>query len=259
MISFSVYRRFTAVYFAVAVLCIVIGAVSVSRNPGKEILLFAALMAVLVITIFILRKIANKKFQTEVVSHLHNCNVGLYIESLTKLLGTRRDKFEQSMYACLSSVGYEVLGDYDSLYASCKNIKQKMHMPIYHRRMFSYYFNNKELEYAINEADTLAALAAKEKNLKEKKVIEDMEAECRRTLRVNDGDYDEAMKYFSEILQSTDPHPLITRVSCSYAYGKLLYLTGNSEAAKEPLLFASSRGGDTKYKKNADELLEKIG
>lgn len=259
MISFSVYKRFTAVYFAVAVLCIVIGAVSVSRNPGKEVPLFAALIAVLLITIFILRKIANKKFQSEVVSHLHNCNVSLYIASLTKLLGTRRDKLNQSMYACLSSVGYEVLGDYDSLYASCKNIKQKMHMPIYHRRMFSYYFNNKELEYAINEADTLAALAAKEKNLKEKKVIEDMEAECRRTLRVNDGDYDEAMKYFSEMLKSTDPHPLITRVSCSYAYGKLLYLTGNSEAAKEPLLFASSRGGDTKYKKNADELLEKIG
>ena len=125
--------------------------------------------------------------------------------------------------------------------------------------MFSYYFNNKELEYAINEADTLAALAAKEKNLKEKKIIDEMEAECRRTLRVNDGDYDEAMKYFSEILQSTDPHPLLTRVSCSYAYGKLLYLTGKTEEAKEPLLFASSRGGDTKYKKNAVELLEKIG
>ncbi|MBR1905673.1 MAG: hypothetical protein IJ819_04370 [Clostridiales bacterium] len=213
----------------------------------------------MLITIFILRKIANKKFQSEVVSHLHNCNVGLYIASLTKLLGTRRDKLDQSMYACLSSVGYEVLGDYDSLYASCQNIKLKMHMPIYHRRMFSYYFINKDLEHARNEADILTALAAKERNLKEKKVIEDMEAECRRTLRVNDGDYDEALDYFSEMLKSTDPHPLITRVSCSYAYGKLLYLTGNSEAAKEPLLFASSRGGDTKYKKNADELLEKIG
>ena len=104
MVSFTVYKRFTAIYFAVSVVCIVIGAILLTRNPGKEIILFVALMAVLLITIFILGKIANEKFQTEVVSHLHNCNVGFYIEKLTELLGTRRDKADQSMYACLASV-----------------------------------------------------------------------------------------------------------------------------------------------------------
>ena len=255
----SIYKSLLAVYYSVGAVCIILGYFYLVRHPNGFAEYFITFFAVLILTLVNILKAAKRRFQKEVSSHLENCRAGIYLEELTKVMGRKRSKHHRSLYACLSSVGYDALGDYDSLYASCQNIKLKIHMPIYHRRMFSYYFNNKELEYAINEADTLAALAAKEKNLKEKKIIDDMEAECRRTLRVNDGDYDEAMKYFSEILKSTDPHPLLTRVSCSYAYGKLLYLTGKTEEAKEPLLFASSRGGDTKYKKNAVELLEKIG
>ena len=84
------------------------------------------------------------------------------------------------------------------------------------------------------------------------------EEECKRALQVHDGEYEEPMKYLSEKIKSTGPEPLVTRVNWSYAYGELLYLTGDKEAAKEPLMFASSRGGDTKYKKQADKLLAEI-
>ncbi len=48
------------------------------------------------------------------------------------------------------------------------------------------------------------------------------------------------------------------KVSYSYALGKLLVLKGDPVRAEEYLKFASENGGDTKYKKYADERLSQI-
>lgn len=50
----------------------------------------------------------------------------------------------------------------------------------------------------------------------------------------------------------------ITEVSYSYALGKLLFLKGEPERARKYLQVAIDLGGDTKYKKFAEELLQKI-
>jgi len=258
MISFSVYKSFVAVYIAVGVVCGAAYIVAVSLLHGKEIICFVIFFAVLLVTICILSKIATKKFQKEIVSYMHNCNVGFFMQELTALLGAKRDKSMQSLYACFSAIGYEILGDYDSLYASCQNIKLKVQMPIYHRRMFTYYLHRNELDNAKDELSTLRSLSAKQKKRAEKKVIDDSIAECERALMIRNGEYEEPLKYYSEMIKSTEPEPLLTRVNRAYVYGELLYLTGEEEKAKEPLLFASSRGGDTIYKKTADKILEKI-
>lgn len=230
-----------------------------TRFPNLFIVYLISLLLILTVTIGILHRISKKKFEEEVMTHFNNCRVGIFIEEVTNLMGKRRDRQISSFYASLCATGYDVLGDYDALYASCQNIKLKSHMPVYHRRMFTYYLSRNELDYAKDALDALSKLAESEKIPAEKKLIIQFEEECKRALRIRNGEYEEPLKYFGEMIKSTDPMPLVSRVSWSYVYGELLYLTGEAEAAKEPLLFASSRGGDTRYKKQADKLLEKIG
>lgn len=255
----SLYKRLFITYFFIGALCMIGGYAFLTRFPNLYIVYFVSLLTILGITITILHKISRKKFEDEVMTHLHNCRVGIFIEEVTKLMGKRRGRQVSSFYASLCATGYDILGDYDALYASCQNIKLKSHMPVYHRRMFTYYLSRNELDYAKNALDALSKLAAAQKIPSEKKVIILFEEECKRALQVRNGEYEEPLKYSREIIKSADPMPLVSRVSWSYVYGELLYLTGETEAAKEPLLFASSRGGDTKYKKAADNLLEKIG
>lgn len=254
----SLYKRLLATYLFVGVLCIIGGTIFLRKHPDRFAVYYIALILLLLITIGILSNIAKTKFKSEILSHLDNCRVGIFLEELTKLMGKRRDKRMRSFYSSLCAVGYEALGDYDSLFASCQNIKLKAHMPVYHRRMCSYYIERNEIDYAKDAITALSALAAAEKNKAEKKLILQMEEECRRALQVHMGEYGEPLKYYKEMLKSTEGKPLISRVSYAYSYGSILFMTGDKKAAEEPLLFASSRGGDTKYKKRADKLLAEI-
>ena len=247
-----------AAYIFVAVLCTIGGLIYIGRYPGRYYVYFPVLIAVLIATIAILSSIAKKKFKEEVLSHLDNCRTGIFLEELTKVMGKKRGKRESSFYASLCATGYDVLGDYDSLYASCRNIKLRVHMPVYHRRMFSYYISRNEVDHAKDALAALTALAAEEKNPAEKKVITGFEEECKRALQVHTGEYNEPINYYSEMLKSMESKPLVTRVSYAYALGSALVMNGDLEEAKEPLLFAASRGGDTKYRRQAEELLKKI-
>lgn len=255
----SIYKSLLAVYYSAGAVCIILGYFYLVRHPNGYAEYFITFFAVLILTLVIILKAAKRRFQKEVSSHLENCRAGIYLEELTKVMGRKRSKHHRSLYACLSSVGYDALGDYDSLYASCQNITLKSHMPLYHRRMFSYYISRDELDYAKDAITALSAIADKEKNKADKKIILDYVQECERAHRIHLGDYDEALKYYAEMIRSTDQHPLITRVSWACVYGEILVKTGNKQAAEEPLLFAYSRGGDTKYKVIADKLLAEIG
>lgn len=254
----TIYKSLTAVYYAVGAVCIIIGYFYMTVFHGSFAIDLTVLIAVMFLTYFILLKLAKIKFNKEVTTHLHNCRVGIYLEELTKVMGRMRDKDHRSLYACFSAVAYNVLGDYDAVYASCQSIKRESHMPIYHVQMFTYYLSRNELDYAQDAINALSALAEKEKNSADKKIIQDFMGECRRALQVHSGEYDGPLKYYREMLKSTEPHPLLSRVSWSYVYGQILVKTGEKQAAEEPLLFASSRGGDTKFKKGADKLLKEI-
>ena len=234
------------------------GVIFLKKHPDGYVAYLITILVILSVTINILHNISKKKFKEEVLTHLDNCRAGMFIEELTNLLGTKRGRQMKSFYASLCATGYDVLGDYDSLYASCQNIKLKSHMPVYHRRMCSYYLSRNETEYAKDALNALSALAAAEKIPAEKKVIEQFEEECKRALQVQMGEYEEPKRFYREMLNSTEEKPLITRVSYAVSYGDVLVRTGDKDKAKEPLMFASSRGGDTKYKKQADRLLKEI-
>ena len=255
----SLYKRLFATYLFIGVLCLIGGAVFLKNHPVGFFVYLITLIVILCITINILHNASKKKFKEEVLTHLENCRAGIFIEELTKLMGKKRGRQISSFYASLCATGYDVLGDYDALYASCQNIKLKSHMPLYHRRMFSYYLSRGELDFAKDALNALSALAAKEKIPAEKKVIVQFVEECKRAIQVRSGEYDEPLKYYREMLNSTEESTLVSRVSYAHAYGEALFRKGDKEAAKEPLTFASSRGGDTKYKRQADKLLAEIG
>lgn len=234
------------------------GGIFLNKHPDGFVVYLITILVILCITINILHNLSKKKFKEEVLTHLDNCRAGIFIEELTKLLGTRRDRQMKSFYYSLCATGYDVLGDYDALFASCQNIKLRSHMPVYHRRMFTYYLSRNELDYAKDALNALSALAAAEKIPAEKKVILGFVEECKRALQVREGEYEEPVKYYREMLNSTESKPLVSRVSYACALGEALVNKGDKEAAREPLQFASSRGGDTKYQKQADKILKEI-
>ena len=251
----SLYKGLFAIYLAVGGLCMIFGGVFLHFYPNACVLYLVLLITILSGTIAILTRIAKNRFQRDVMSLLENCYARAYIDELTKLLGKKRGKRFESMYASLSALGYDVLGDYDSLYASCMNIKVKSYMFFYHRRMFTYYLHSKELAEAIAEQDALKTLAASTKNKAVLAQINNFIDECEYALKFNRGDLEGVEEYYTKMLNQEGDIPLISRVSYACALGKVLIAKGRKEEAKTHFEFVSSRGGDSKFKKSADELL----
>ena len=253
----SLYKRLLIVYFFVAVLCMIGGGIFLNhfRNTSGFVVYLITMIAILYVTISILSGIAKKRFKNEVLSLFDNCCANAYIEEVKRLLSKKRSRRFVSMYACLLSVGYDVLGDYRSLYESCLKIKDKSYMPYYHRRMFTYFLSIKDLTKAKEEIEELEALAASSKNKAELEVINCFLNDCNNALKFHLGNLDGVEEYYTQMLNKGDI-PLISRVSYAYALSEVLIAKNRKEEAKDHLIFASSRGGDTKYKTSADKLLE---
>ena len=77
-------------------------------------------------------------------------------------------------------------------------------------------------------------------------------------IRIKQGNYEGTEEHYLNALQTIKPLYPITEASYTHALGKLLILKGEPERAKEYLQVACDIGGDTKYKKFAEELLQKI-
>ena len=251
----SIYKSLLAVYFSVGVLCLIGGGIFLNHFPDASVVYFVLLIAILFVTIKILTRIAKRRFQRDALSLLDNCNVRAYLEALTRLIGKKRGKRFVSMYSSLSALGYDVLGDYDSLYSSCMNIKDKTYMPFYHRRMFTYYIKKNELDKARGEREALQTIASATKNKAVLKMIEGFVTECDYSLKFHTGDLEGVEEYYTEMLNKEGNLPLITRVSYACVLSEVLIAKNRKEEAKDHLIFVSSRGGDTKYKKLADKLL----
>lgn len=251
----SLYKGLMAIYFGVAALCMVGGYVYLTHYPNGFVEYLITLLVILAATISILHRLAKEKFDREVTSLFYNCFVNAYIQALTDSIGKKRSRGFRSSFACLTAQAYEALGDYDSLYASCQNITIRSHMPIFHRRMFSYYLNRGEMEFAKEQITVLNALSASSKNRAGKTLIDRFIKECENAYQVRMGNYDDAEKNYTEMLGKEGDIPLITRVSYAFALGQVLVLKGKKDEAHTHLIFVSSKGGDTKYKKDADKLL----
>ena len=255
----QLYKSLRGIYWIVGAICIVILWVIGFRFPQYFWKSIAAVIFILFMTISILSKVAVLKFKEEVFFYLENCRVNEYLEKVSTLFSKKRDKDSVSAYAYLMALGYDALGDYDAMYDCCLRITRKGHMSEYHSRMFDYYLDKENIEYAKDEIAALQALYSKAKKDREKLYLKDYIENCEHVLRIHLGDYEGAEEYYLKKLDDFKDGPLLSRVSYSFGMGKLLFKKGENERAKEYLKFAHENGGDSKYKGKAEKVLARIG
>ena len=97
--------------------------------------------------------------------------------------------------------------------------------------------------------------------MKNPKYIESCEDSIKNAefyMRIQQGNYEGAEEHYQKQLDTIKPLYPITEASYSHALGKLLFLKGEPERARKYLQVAIDLGGDTKYKKFAEELLQEI-
>jgi tetratricopeptide (TPR) repeat protein len=124
--------------------------------------------------------------------------------------------------------------------------------------MIEYYLKNEQFDKAQEEMEALRKLMEKMKN---PKYIEGCELSIKNAeyyIRIKQGNYEGAEEHYQKQLDTIKPLYPITEASYSHALGKLLFLKGEPERARKYLQKAVDLGGDTKYKKFAEELLLKL-
>lgn len=88
--------------------------------------------------------------------------------------------------------------------------------------------------------------------------IDDIIGICETALHVKQGKYEGAEEFYTKMLSSQTYKTPVSRVSFSYALGSVLVKKGEGGRAEEYLKYASEHGGDTKYRKLADDLLARL-
>ena len=252
----SIYKGIHIIYWIVGICCIIGGAVASYFFPDYVIEIISLMAIIICVTLIILIKVARNKFKNEVMSLLYDCRAQDYLNKVEALLGNRRAKWMRSTYSWLLALGYDVIGDYEAMRESCQNITVKSHMSEYHRRMCSYYVEMDQIDLANKEIESLKMLASKSGGA-DRAHLEQYIGECVRAVRIKLRDVEGMDQHFEGAMSKAEP-VLLTRVSVAETYGQVLIFKGDLEQAKKQLLFASKYGGDTKYKKFADILLESI-
>jgi len=77
-------------------------------------------------------------------------------------------------------------------------------------------------------------------------------------IRIKNGDYEGAVEHYKKMLDTIKPLYPLTKVSYSCAIGRVLILKGDSESAKVYFKVAYELGGDTKYRKIAEDKLQML-
>ena len=241
----SIYRKYHIAYWCVGII---------------EIIVMVAVMIGIMVDVVVFMRLASKKLSKEVLPLFYNCQVHEFINELNRLFAKKAKGANISLYNSLSLVarGYGSIDDYDSVYECCQKIKAKGYKAECHRSMIEYYLKNEQFDKAQEEMEALRKLMEKMKN---PKYIEGCELSIKNAeyyIRIKQGNYEGAEEHYQKQLDTIKPLYPITEASYSHALGKLLFLKGEPERARKYLQKAVDLGGDTKYKKFAEELLLKL-
>ena len=257
----GIYKEYHTAYWCIGI-ALIIGMLTVfALNPHMSwgfvvLVVILALLLVIVNATFFL-KLTTKRLSKEVMVLLEDCRANEYVDTLKRLFKNPKGG-NLAMYNTLLARGYVVLDDYDSLYECCQNIRTKSYQTEYHKYMCDYYINKEQYELARNELDELKKLAENLKNANYKALTEKSIKDLELSIRIRHGNYDGAEEHYLSVLEKLGDSTKLGKVSYSYALGKLLVLKGDPVRAEEYLKFASENGGDTKYKKYADERLSQL-
>jgi len=258
----SIYKKYHIAYWCIGIveiICMVIANVSFCQDTWYPAVPITAVTVMLVLVdAFIFTRLSSKKIANEVLPLFYNCQVQQFIDELKRLFAKTKKGPVVSLYNSLIARGYSAINDYDSVYECCKKIKGKAYKAEYHKYMIEYYLEKEQIALAQNEIEELRKLTNNMKNPKYKEASEISIKNAEFAIRIKQGNYEGAEEHYLEVLNTVKPLYPITKSSYSYALGKLLFLKGEHERAKEYLQTAYDLGGDSKYKKFAEEFLQKL-
>ena len=252
------YKDLKITYHVISSACVLGTVIWAILRPDMMWINIAVMSSIIILMLFILHPVANRRFEKEVVSLLNDCRISEFMDRLTARIGTGGSKAMKSSYASFCVIGYDLLGDYEALYEKCLLISHKSNMHIRHRGMFSYYLNKDQEELAASEIKSLYAMREKIRSGAAKARLDDIIGICETALHVKQGKYEGAEEFYTKMLSSQIYKTTVSRVSFSYALGSVLVLKGERDRAAGYLKFASEHGGDTKYRKLADDLLASV-
>lgn len=253
------YPSLRITYYGIGILLVVGSAVFTCYHPNLLFLDLIFAILFVVVLILVLTKIALKMFTKEVISLLQNCHVREYMDKLDKRMGKVRAPRMISSYVAFSALGYIMLGDYDAAFDCCQKITSVECKPDYYRFMIEYYLNRGLMDQADKTLCDFKAFAAESKKKNVIKLCNRHMKDVEFAVNVRKGILDGAEEYYFKRLNDDEiKKVLISQVSFSYGYGKVLVMKGERERAKEYLRFASENGGDTKYTALAGSLLTEL-
>ena len=258
----SLYKKYHIAYWCVGI-ALIIGMLTVMilfwRNDWyfPFLVVIPALLLVVVDAKFFTR-LASKKLSEEVLTLFNECQANRFINDLKSLFEGKTKGSVVSLYNTLLARGYSVIDDYDSAYECCQKIKARNYMAERSKSMIDYYLSKDRIEEAQQEMEELKKLTEKMRNPQYKEGSEISIKNAEYVIRIKQGNYEGAEEYYRKMLDTITPLFPLTKVSYSYALGRLLILKGEPERAKEYLQTAYDSGGDTKYKKHAGELLQTL-
>ena len=258
----SIYKKYHIAYWCVGIIEI-IGMVIANLRFCKHswlpaIPITAVTIMLVLVDVFIFMRLSSKKLSNEVLPLFYNCHVHAFIDEMNRLFEKKAKGTTVSLYNSIVARGYGSIDDYDSVYECCQKIKAKGYKSEYHKLMIEYWLKNDQFDKAREEMEALGKLMEKMKN---PKYIEGCEAAIKNAeyyMRIQQGNYEGAEEHYQKQLDTIKPLYPITEASYSHALGKLLILKGEPERARKYLQVAIDLGGDTKYKKFAEELIKKL-
>lgn len=258
----SLYKRYQIAYWCSSILLAILMIAAIFMFSDGSPYSMARIIIIGGILIFadafICTHLSTVTFGKEICGLLNDCRANDYLDELDKHFKNKTKRSDKTIYNEMLIHGYEALDDYNAVYECVKNIKGNAYEFECHNAMFGYFMKNRDFDRARSELEELKRSAEKRRyqKLRNRCYISIRNAEY--ALRVEQGEYGGAGEYYTEILTTTNPLLPLTKASYSYGMGRLMVLKGEPDKAREYLQVASRFGGDTKYKKFADEMLYKL-
>lgn len=253
-----IYKRYQIAYWCSACLLAILMIAAIFMSPYSMVSIIIVGGLLIFADAFICTHLATVKFVKELFGLLNDCRAHDYMDELDKHFKNKTRRSDKTIYNEMLIHGYEALDDYDAVYECVKNIKGNAYEFECHSAMFGYFMKKRDYDRSRIELEELKRSAEKRRYQKFRNRCDISIRNAEYALRVEQGEYSGAGEYYTEILTTTNPLLPLTKASYSYGMGRLLVLKGEPAKAREYLQVASEFGGDTKYKKLADEMLRNL-
>ena len=257
------YKKYHIAYWLIGsalIVCMIVSMILLwNKFPGAPFLPFFPTVFLVLVNAAVFTRLTSKKINNEIMPFLGNCEAHRYLSEIHALFnGKANNRVIITIYNTFLASGYAVIDDYDSVYECCQKITSKNYLVARSSSMIDYYVSKGMFEQAKNEIEVLRKLLEKVKNPKFKEGFEIHIMNAEYAMRIKQGNYEGAEEHYKKMMETVKPLLPIGKASYSYALGKLFVLKGEPDKAREYLQVAYDLGGDTKYKKFAEQNLKAI-